>query len=296
MDMFGELLEPIIESTAFQTASLALGLLTFAMAVAMVFWIYRDARRRGFVSILWGVLAAIALIAGVFVGFTQTSWGFIAVGGASSILVLVVMVIYTIVRPAEFAADAQERELSHRLLESELEIHSCPSCGAGIEVDYQICPSCNVTLRTPCNYCARPIKTGWSTCPYCLARKGQTDTPPVGSPAAKRSGRATTKAKVSSSSSERSTDSDNTESSGSSRSGRRSTGSGRASSVSAGSGSGRNVSRSNSQRSSADSDRELDFDKASTGSARPTGSARSSRPARTSTGSSRPSASATFKD
>ena len=172
-NLFGELLDPIIESVAFQTISLGLGLITFVSAVALVFWLFRDARRRGSLSILWGLLGAIALIVGVIIGFGQPTWGFIAVGAASLGAVLVVMLAYTLLRPAEFAADAQERELSQRLLEAELENHACPSCGSGIEIDFLICPSCNVTLRRPCDYCARPIKTGWVTCPYCLARRGQ---------------------------------------------------------------------------------------------------------------------------
>ena len=172
-NLFGELLDPIIESVAFQTISLGLGLVTFVSAVALVFWLFRDARRRGSLSILWGLLGAIALIVGVIIGFGQPTWGFIAVGAASLGAVLVVMLAYTLLRPAEFAADAQERELSQRLLEAELENHACPSCGGGIEVDFLICPSCNVTLRRPCDYCARPIKTNWVTCPYCLARRGQ---------------------------------------------------------------------------------------------------------------------------
>lgn len=174
--LFDELLDPIIGSPVFQTGSLALGLITFVSAVALVFWLFRDARRRGSLSILWGLLGAIALIIGVIVGFGHPTWGFIAVGAASLGSVLIVLLAYTLLRPAEFAADAQERELSQRLLEAEIETHACPSCGGGIEVDFLICPSCNVTLRRPCDYCAKPIKTTWVTCPYCLARKGQGET------------------------------------------------------------------------------------------------------------------------
>jgi uncharacterized membrane protein YgcG len=188
MDMFSDLLDPIIESVAFQTASLALGLVAFVSAVALVFWLFRDARRRGSFSIFWGLIGTAALIAGVVVGFGQTDWGFITVGAASLVMVLAVLLAYTLLRPAEFAADAQERELSQRLLEAELETHACPSCGAGIEVDFLICPSCNVTLRRPCDYCARPIKTDWSTCPYCLARKGQGETRASAAPAKRKTG------------------------------------------------------------------------------------------------------------
>jgi len=176
MDMFGELLAPVLDSAIFQTISLALGLAFLLFAVALVFWMYRDARRRGTFAVAWGVLGVVGIVVGVIMGFSNNSWGFIAVGGIAFFLVLAILLVYTILRPAEFEADARERELSQRLLEAELETNACPSCGAGIEVDYLICPTCNVTLRRPCDYCGRPIKTDWATCPYCLSSKGQAET------------------------------------------------------------------------------------------------------------------------
>jgi len=176
MDLFGELLTPIIEGPVVQGALDVVGVITFLLAIALVFWLFRDARRRASFSILWGLVGVIALVAGVFVGFGISGWGFTSVGGISLILVLIVLIVYTFLRPADFAADAQERELSQRLLEAELETHACSSCGGGIEVDFLICPNCNVTLRRPCDYCSRPIKTDWATCPYCRASKGQGET------------------------------------------------------------------------------------------------------------------------
>jgi len=176
MDLFGELFTEILQGPVVQRALDVIGIVTFVLAIALVFWLFRDARRRGSLSILWGLVGTAALVVGVFIGFGVEGWGFASVGLASLVLVLVVLVVYTFLRPADFAADAQERELSQRLLEAELETHACPSCGGGIEVDFLICPNCNVTLRRPCDYCSRPIKTGWATCPYCRASKGQGET------------------------------------------------------------------------------------------------------------------------
>jgi len=176
MDLFGELLTPIIEGPVVQRGLDVVGIVTFLLAIALVFWLFRDARRRGSLSILWGLVGVIGLVAGVFVGFGISGWGFASVGGISLVLVLAILIVYTFLRPADFAADAQERELSQRLLEAELETHACSSCGGGIEVDFLICPNCNVTLRRPCDYCSRPIKTAWTTCPYCRASKGQGET------------------------------------------------------------------------------------------------------------------------
>jgi uncharacterized membrane protein YgcG len=177
--MFDELFTQILEDNPFITTGIeAIGYLLFFFAIALVTWVYRDARRRcnTIMSSLWGVLAIAALVLGIIVGFANNAMGFIAVGGASLAAVLAVLMVYTFARPADFKVDAQERDLSQRLLEAELETHACPSCGAGIETDFQICPSCNVTLRRPCDCCGRPIKVGWATCPYCRARKGQEET------------------------------------------------------------------------------------------------------------------------
>ncbi|MCL2680657.1 MAG: zinc ribbon domain-containing protein [Coriobacteriia bacterium] len=174
--MINDLLDSIIAHALFQRISLGLGLICFFLSVALVFWLFRDARRRGTIAILWTLLGTVALTLGVFMGFSRSSIGFIAVGGASLALVLLVLLVYVFVRPSEFAADVEERDLSQRLLEAELELHACPSCDSGIEIDFQICPNCNVTLRSPCDYCGRPIKTDWTTCPYCLARKSQKQT------------------------------------------------------------------------------------------------------------------------
>jgi len=272
MEIFGELLTPIIESPAFQRASDILGIVLFVAAVAMVFWLFRDARRRGSVPFLWGLLGAAALIGGAFIGFGQSEWGFAVVGGATLALVLVVLLAYTLLRPAEFAADANERELSQRLLEAELEINACPSCGGGIEVDYLICPNCSVTLRTPCDYCSRPIRPTWNICPYCRSAKGQ----PEPSTIAKSKKSASSSSDSDSRSSSRSDSGDS-----SAVRLRRKTGGGASSS-------GRSSTRT--RPSAADDDLELSFDNPKTGNVK-----RTSSGSRTSTGT-RPNSSSTFKD
>jgi len=197
MDLFGGLLEEIIGRPVqpiIDTLSNGFGIVTFVLAVGLVYWLFRDARRRGTFTTVWGVLGAAAIIIGVFFGFfISDSSSFIVVGAPSLLLVLIVIAAYSIMRPAEYSADAEERELSQRLLEAELDIHACPSCGSGVEVDFLICPSCNVTLRRPCDYCSRPIKTSWSTCPYCLARKGQAETRAASAPVNLKGGGSSTR-------------------------------------------------------------------------------------------------------
>jgi RNA polymerase subunit RPABC4/transcription elongation factor Spt4 len=166
-----EILQPILDNKAFQFASLVVGIVGFLLAVALVFWLWRDARRRGGHEWIWMAVGAAFVLVGAIVGFGQTKFGFASVGLISLLLILVCLIVYTLVRPSEFLVDVQEREMSLRLLDAELDVQACPACGAGIEPDFQICPVCNVTLRRPCEYCGRPINPKWKTCPYCKAHQ-----------------------------------------------------------------------------------------------------------------------------
>ncbi len=118
-------------------------LLTVILWVALVYWTYTDARRRGAVAILWGIVAVIFPFIGTLV--------------------------YLIVRPPEYALDARERELELAVLERELRnrVLLCPNCRALVEKEYLICPECNWELKKPCINCEKPLNMDWDTCPYC---------------------------------------------------------------------------------------------------------------------------------
>ncbi|MDQ4105893.1 MAG: PLDc N-terminal domain-containing protein, partial [Actinomycetota bacterium] len=89
-------------------------LFTVILWVALVYWTYTDARRRGAVAILWGIVAVVFPFVGTLV--------------------------YLIVRPPEYALDARERELELAVLERELRsrVLLCPNCQALVESDYLI--------------------------------------------------------------------------------------------------------------------------------------------------------------
>ena len=165
------LLAPILDSSIFRMASTGMGVLFLVITFAMVYWLYRDATKRSAGAIVWGAIALACAVIGIIAGFPFLEYGLALVGLLPFALLISLIVVYMIVRPAEFTVDAQERDLSMRLLDAELENKACPKCGTGIESDHLICPECLTELRVKCDYCGRPIKSAWNACPYCEAKR-----------------------------------------------------------------------------------------------------------------------------
>ena len=118
-------------------------LLFVVLWIALVYWTYTDAARRGAMRILWGIVAVVFPYIGTL--------------------------IYLIVRPPEYLDDSRERELETAILERELRssINLCPNCRNMVEKDYLICPTCSWELKKPCLHCERPLNQEWGLCPYC---------------------------------------------------------------------------------------------------------------------------------
>ena len=143
----GDIITPIVTSPQFVLAR-QLCLLFFAvLTIALVFWTYRDASRRGAMGWFW---ALVVLIFNIF------GW-----------------LIYLVVRPPEFTADARERELEIRAKELSLQrdLESCPACFKPVEKDFLICPYCMKKLRKACIECERPLQLKWNVCPYCRTKQ-----------------------------------------------------------------------------------------------------------------------------
>lgn len=138
-----QIVTDFLNSPILRIAGQLLVLLTVILWVALVYWTYTDARRRGAVAILWGIVAVVFPFIGTLV--------------------------YLIVRPPEYALDARERELELAVLERELRsrVLLCPNCRALVEKDYLICPECEWELKKPCINCEKPLNMDWETCPYC---------------------------------------------------------------------------------------------------------------------------------
>ena len=130
--------------------NLAVNLLILVLVVfwlSLVYWTWADARRR----IADPVLITTATVLSLVVPFIGT-------------------VIYTILRPPEFLADAREREIETQASElrmRHLTAQSCPRCEHPIERTWLRCPECQHRLKDPCRSCNRPVDPRWSICPYC---------------------------------------------------------------------------------------------------------------------------------
>lgn len=131
------------------TLSLIVDLLIVFVAVlyvALIYWTVNDARRRIGDPLLVGCAFLAALFP--FIG----------------------PVVYMVLRPPEYLADAREREVETRAAEvrlAQLATELCQHCDYPIERDFLRCPSCLRKLKEPCSACARPLDPAWSICPYC---------------------------------------------------------------------------------------------------------------------------------
>ena len=115
--------------------------------LALAYWTWADARRR----ISDPVVVATATVASLLLPFVGT-------------------ILYTIVRPPEFLADAREREVETQASElrmRHLTAQSCPRCEHPIERVWLRCPQCQHRLKDPCRSCNRPVDPRWAVCPYC---------------------------------------------------------------------------------------------------------------------------------
>jgi hypothetical protein len=129
--------------------NLAVNLLLLVLVVlwlSLVYWTFADARRRIADPVLIGTATIASLIP--FVG----------------------TIVYTILRPPEFLADAREREIETQASElrmRHLTAQSCPRCEHPIERSWLRCPECRQRLKDPCVSCNRPVDPRWALCPYC---------------------------------------------------------------------------------------------------------------------------------
>lgn len=143
----GDLLAPVVDSPLFKLVSQLCILFGIVFQIALTFWTWRDANRRGAMGWFWGLAALVFPVAG---------W-----------------VIYLVVRPPEYVDDAHERDLEIRAKEIALnrDLETCPACSKPVERDFLICPYCMKKLRKSCVECNKPLKLTWGVCPYCKTKQ-----------------------------------------------------------------------------------------------------------------------------
>src|SRR5215210_8217596 len=126
-----------------------------ALWLALVFWTFKDARRRIADPVL--VLVAVA---------TAVIFPFLGV------------LIYVILRPPEYLDDVRERELEIRAMEKRIGANlRCPYCRTDVEPSFLSCPVCTTKLKQACRRCKSPLDPTWQICPYCETgvRQGEPD-------------------------------------------------------------------------------------------------------------------------
>jgi len=145
LDSLFETINKIIHSPIWSLALYVFGFCLVVLWLALVLWTFKDARKRIDDPIIIGVAVLTSLV-----------------------LPLMGTIIYAILRPAEYLAEARERELETRAMEQELQVmRACPSCGELIKPDYVACPNCRRPLRSICPSCERVLEPGWKLCPFC---------------------------------------------------------------------------------------------------------------------------------
>jgi len=142
-----ELFAPIFDSALFKLISQLCVLFGVVLQVALVFWTWRDANRRGAMGWFWGLVTLVFSVAG---------W-----------------MVYLVVRPPELLDDVHERDLEIRAKEISLkrDLETCPACYKPVEKEFLICPYCMKKLRKSCTECNRALKLAWAVCPYCKTKQ-----------------------------------------------------------------------------------------------------------------------------
>jgi RNA polymerase subunit RPABC4/transcription elongation factor Spt4 len=138
-----QMVSDFLASPILRISGQLVALLFVVLWLALVYWTFADATRRGAVRLLWGLVAVVFPYVGT--------------------------PIYIIVRPHEYLDESRERELETAVLERELRnsVLLCPNCRNMVEKDFLVCPSCKWELKKPCEKCDRPLNMEWETCPYC---------------------------------------------------------------------------------------------------------------------------------
>ena len=142
------------------TATLVVGIIVIYLAalwLTLIFWTYRDARRRSrSAAFQAGSAALVALF------FVLGLW------------------LYLLMRPRMTLTQQYAAALEEEALLQELDdVLNCPGCNRRVRDEYVVCPSCLVELKVPCKSCEKPLAHAWLACPFCGKRKQAAQAQPL---------------------------------------------------------------------------------------------------------------------
>jgi len=116
-----------------------------ALWLSVIFWAYRDIRKRSrdrFLRILSVVIVALLFLPGVL--------------------------IYIVLRPAKTLEDDYQHSLEEEALLQSIEDSAlCPGCTRKVDPDWIACPTCHTRLKKTCQNCGKLMDLPWHLCPYC---------------------------------------------------------------------------------------------------------------------------------
>jgi hypothetical protein len=133
--------------------------------IIVLFWVYRDAERRGMNGVLWTLLVFIGNLVGLIIYLIVRNESRTAPGPAAPSA-----------KSAASATSATTRSLSATestgpapnpaAPESSFP-PSCPKCGKPADPKYAFCPYCGENLRPVCPSCGKPVEPAWLACAHC---------------------------------------------------------------------------------------------------------------------------------
>lgn len=114
------------------------------MWAALIYWTFRDIRRRSNDIVLQG---ASVLLTTLF--FLPGYW------------------LYLVLRPRMTLAEVAEERFREALFAEYSQNANCPRCRRAVREEFLVCPHCEAKLRSACTGCSRALAASWRACPYC---------------------------------------------------------------------------------------------------------------------------------